>query len=189
MHFIPTPLQGAYIIKLQQLEDERGFFARTWCQREFLNHGLDPSLVQCNVSFNHKKGTIRGMHFQLPPHAETKLVRCIKGKIYDVIVDLRPDSETYLQWTAVDLTAENRRALYIPKGFAHGFQALENNTEVFYQMSDFYSPSHACGFRWNDPSFRIDWPEIVSVISERDQTYPDFTTKDFVSADFSQANG
>ncbi|WP_421656863.1 dTDP-4-dehydrorhamnose 3,5-epimerase [Leptothermofonsia sp. ETS-13] len=175
MHFISTPLPDAYIIEPERLEDQRGFFARTWCQQEFMDQGLDPNLVQCSISFNHKKGTVRGMHFQAPPFAETKLVRCTQGAIYDVIVDLRPDSSTYLQWFAVELTAENRKALYIPKGFAHGFQTCVNNTEIFYQMSDYYTPNSARGFRWNDPSFKIDWPEEVTLISSRDQEYPDYT--------------
>jgi dTDP-4-dehydrorhamnose 3,5-epimerase len=174
MQFIPTKLQGAYIIELEKLEDERGFFARTWCEQEFANFGLDPKIVQCSISFNWKKGTLRGMHLQLPPGAETKLVRCIRGAIYDVIVDLRPNSPTFKQWIAVELTAENRKTLYIPQGFAHGFQTLEDNSEVFYQMSEFHQPELARGFRWNDPQFNIDWVENPSVISERDRQYPDY---------------
>lgn len=181
MHFIPTSLHGAYVIEPELLEDDRGFFARTWCQKEFAEKGLDPHLVQCNISFNKKKGTLRGMHFQVSPCAETKLVRCTQGAIYDVIVDLRPESDTYLQWTAVKLTFDNRKALYVPKGFAHGFQTLKDNTEVFYQMSEFYAPSHARGFRWNDSRFSIVWPEAISVISERDQTYADYTPSDFAA--------
>lgn len=181
MHFISTPLTDAYIIELEVMRDDRGFFARTWCQKEFADRGLDPHLVQCNISFNTKKGTLRGMHFQVPPFAETKLVRCTQGAIYDVIVDLRSDSPTYLQWTAVELTAENRKALYIPKGFAHGFQTLEDHTEIFYQMSDFYAPGFASGFRWNDPIFKIQWIEEVSVISNRDRTYEDYKPDRFLS--------
>jgi dTDP-4-dehydrorhamnose 3,5-epimerase len=175
MQFIPTSLLGTYIVDPQKLEDERGFFARTWCQQEFVDQGLDSNLVQCSISFNKKRGTLRGMHWQMHPFAETKLVRCTQGAIYDVIVDLRPNSETFLQWTAVHLTAENRKALYVPKGFAHGFQTLTDNTEVFYQMSDFYVAEAARGFRWDDPSFKIDWPEEISIISQRDQEYSDFT--------------
>lgn len=174
MQFIPTPLRGAYIIEPDRLEDDRGFFARTWCQQDFDHQGLDNNLVQCSISFNKKKGTLRGMHLQLSPDAETKLVRCTQGAIYDVIVDLRTDSETFLQWTTVSLTAKNRTALYIPKGCAHGFQTLEDNTEILYQMSDFYSAKSAFGFRWNDPCFKIDWPEEISIISKRDQEYPDY---------------
>ncbi len=175
MIFVEAPLKGAFIIDLKRLEDERGYFARSFCQREFLEHGLDPNVVQCNVSFNKNKGTLRGMHFQAPPCAEAKLVRCTRGAIYDVIVDLRGDSPAFLQWYAIDLTAENRTALYIPKGFAHGFQTLEDHTEVFYQMSEFYTPEYSQGFRWNDPLFNIQWPIEVSIISARDQTYPDYS--------------
>jgi dTDP-4-dehydrorhamnose 3,5-epimerase len=181
MDFAPTPLKDAYIIEVEKLEDERGFFARTWCQQEFTKQNLDPCLVQCNISFNKKKGTLRGMHFQVPPFAETKLVRCTQGAIYDVIADLRPESETYLHWTAVELTADNRKALYVPKGFAHGFQTLEDHTEIFYQMSEFYAPNQAGGFRWNDPTFNINWPESISIISDRDQEYADYSTANFPS--------
>ena len=179
MRFIPTSLMGAYIIEPEKLEDDRGFFARVWCQKEFAQHNLDPNIVQSSISFNKKRGTLRGMHLQLPPFAETKLVRCTQGAIYDVIIDLRPDSETYLNWTAVELTSENRKTLYIPKGFAHGFQTLEDNTEIFYQMSEFYSSESARGFRWNDPIFKIHWQEEVTVISDRDRTYPDYTPEVF----------
>lgn len=179
MHFIPTKLKSAFIIEPEKVVDERGFFARTWCQKEFKNQGLDPNLVQCSISFNHKKGTLRGMHFQLPPHTETKLVRCTKGAIYDVIVDLRPNSETFEQWIGIELTAQNRKALYVPKGFAHGFQTLEDNTEVFYQMSEFYILESARGFRWNDSQFKIDWTEEPSIISKRDREYPDFKPGQF----------
>jgi dTDP-4-dehydrorhamnose 3,5-epimerase len=179
MHFIPVSLLGAYVIEPDALEDDRGFFARTWCQQEFDKKGLDPHLVQCNISFNKKRGTLRGMHCQVSPFAETKLVRCTQGAIYDVIVDLRPESQTYLQWTAIELTAENRKALYVPKGFAHGFQTLEDSSEVFYQMSEFYAPDYARGFRWNDPQFNINWPEPVSMISERDQAYEKYSPSDF----------
>jgi dTDP-4-dehydrorhamnose 3,5-epimerase len=175
MQFMQTSLLDAYIITPEKLEDDRGFFVRTWCQQEFADRGLDPNLVQCSVSYNHKRGILRGLHWQMPPFAETKLVRCAQGAIYDVIVDLRPDSDTFLQWTAIHLTAENHKALYIPKGFAHGFQTLADNTEIFYQMSDFYAPGAARGFRWNDPSFKIDWPEEISIISQRDRDYPDYT--------------
>jgi dTDP-4-dehydrorhamnose 3,5-epimerase len=172
--FEKTTLNGAYIIGPQRLEDERGFFARAWCQKEFQEQGLNPRLVQCNISFNHKRGTLRGMHYQVAPYEEVKLVRCTKGAIYDVIVDLRPDSPTFKKHLAVILSAENRKMLYIPEKFSHGFITLEDNTEVFYQMSEFYSARCARGFRWNDPAFQIQLPLEVAVISERDRNYPDF---------------
>lgn len=175
MHFIPTSLSDAYIIEPDKFADQRGFFARSWCQQEFSDRGLNPNLVQCNISFNHQKGTLRGMHLQIPPFAEAKLVRCTKGAIYDVIVDVRPDSETFRQWIGVELTAENRQALYVPEGFAHGFQTLADNAEVFYQMSEFYAPECARGFRWNDPNFNISWPEKISVISQKDRDYKNYT--------------
>lgn len=174
MIFQETNLKGVYIIELERIEDERGFFARTWCQREFQKCGINPNLVQCNISFNRKKGTLRGMHYQAAPYEETKLVRCTMGAICDVIIDLRLDSETFRQWVSVELTAENRKMLYIPGGFAHGFLTLIDNTEVFYQMSEFFAPEYARGVRWNDPAFRINWPEKVVVISEKDKQYKDF---------------
>jgi dTDP-4-dehydrorhamnose 3,5-epimerase len=172
--FVPTALAGAYLVEPEPRNDDRGFFARTWCQKEFAEHGLNPRLVQCSVSFNIKKGTLRGMHYQAAPNEETKLVRCTAGAICDVIVDLRRDSPTFRQHLTMMLSAKNRRMLYIPEGFAHGFVTLEDDTEVFYQMSEFYSPESACGFRWNDPSFAIRLPLEVTVISRRDQSYPDF---------------
>jgi len=174
MIFTETDLKGAYIIEPEKLEDERGFFARTWCAREFEEHGLNPRLAQCNISYNHKKGTLRGMHFQAKPYEEAKLVRCTIGAIYDVIIDLRPQSPTYTQWTAVELTADNHRMLYVPEGFAHGFQTLMDQTEVFYQMSNLYNPQSSRGLRWDDPTFRITWPEMPSIISANDQTYEPF---------------
>ncbi|MCC0176764.1 dTDP-4-dehydrorhamnose 3,5-epimerase [Waterburya agarophytonicola K14] len=174
MLFTPTKLKDAYIVEPKKLEDERGFFARSWCETEFRDRGLNPNLVQCNISFNQKKGTLRGMHLQIEPYAEAKLVRCTQGAIYDVIVDLRPDSETYLQWVGVELTPANHKALYVPEGFAHGFQTLADNTEVFYQMSQFYTPECARGYRWNDPSFDISWSEEISVISEKDLNLADY---------------
>jgi len=173
MIFVQSKLQGAYVIEPERLEDERGFFARTWCRKEFQQHGLNPRLVQCDISFNLKRGTWRGLHYQDAPYEEAKLVRCTSGAIYDVIVDLRPDSPTFKEHVAVVLSAENRRMLYIPERFAHGFIALENGTEVFYQMSEFYSAESARGFRWNDPSFGIRLPLEVVVISQRDRSYPD----------------
>ena len=187
MIFTETKLKGAYIVDLEKIEDERGFFARSWCQREFEAHGLNSRLVQCNISFNLKKGTLRGMHYQAAPYEETKLVRYVRGSIYDVMIDIRPDSATYCHWIGVELTAHGSlpaahcsphtahyKMLYVPKGFAHGFLTLEDNTEVFYQMSEFYCPDHVRGFRWDDPAFGIEWPSDVQVISERDRCYPDF---------------
>ena len=174
MFFQETALVGAYIIDADMHHDDRGFFARTWCRNEFAERGLNPRLVQCNISFNLKKGTWRGMHYQLAPHEEAKLVRCTMGAICDVVVDLRPDSPTFKQHVTVELSAKNRRMLYIPERFAHGFVTLEDNSEIFYQMSEFYAPESARGFRWNDPVFAIDLPFGISVISERDRDYPDF---------------
>jgi dTDP-4-dehydrorhamnose 3,5-epimerase len=172
--FTETPLKGSFVIDLDRKEDERGFFARSWCQKEFETHGLNARLVQCNVSFNKTKGTLRGMHYQVAPHEEAKLVRCTMGSLYDVIVDLRSESPTYMRYFGVVLSAANRRALYIPERFAHGFQTLEDDTEVFYQMSEFYAPECARGFRWDDPAFGIAWPEPVRVISQKDLAYPNF---------------
>jgi dTDP-4-dehydrorhamnose 3,5-epimerase len=177
MLFRETELKGAFIVEPERLEDERGFFARTWCQQEFETHGLNPRLVQCSISFNRKKGTLRGMHYQAAPHAEAKLVRCTMGAIYDVIIDLRPQSPTFKQWIAEELTAENRRAFYIPEGCAHGFQTLADNTEVLYQMSEFYYPESSRAVRWNDPAFGIDWPLPSTAISNRDLTHPDWDLK------------
>jgi dTDP-4-dehydrorhamnose 3,5-epimerase len=174
MKFIETHLKDSYIIEMEQMSDQRGFFARTWCAREFGDHGLSPSLVQCSVSFNHSKGTLRGMHFQISPYEETKLVRVTSGVVYDVIIDLRPGSNTYLQHFGVELSAENRTMLYIPKGFAHGFLTLSDNAEIFYQMSEFFQPESGRGIRWNDPLLRIEWPEEVHVISDRDNNWPNF---------------
>lgn len=170
----PTRIGGAFEIDLQQHIDDRGFFARSWCRREFEENQLNPRLVQCNISFNARKGTLRGMHYQAAPFAEAKLIRCTRGSIYDVVVDLRRDSPTFRDWVAVVLTAEKRNMMYVPEGCAHGFLTLEDNTEVFYQMSEFYNPDSARGFRWNDPAFKIHWPGTVEVISKRDQTYSDF---------------
>ena len=175
MIFTQTQLKGALIIEPERLIDERGFFARTWCKREFVDRGLHPDLVQCNISFNKKRGTLRGMHHQAAPHEEVKLVRCTAGAIYDVIIDLRPASPTFKAWLAVELTAENRKMLYIPGGVSHGFLTLKDDTEVFYQMSEFYVPECARGIRWNDPLFGVIWPNEVSVISEKDKNYPDYT--------------
>src|SRR6185369_8706161 len=168
MIFTKTNLEGAWIVDIKRLEDERGFFARTFCQNEFRDHGLNPCVAQCNVSYNKMKGTFRGVHLQVSPYQEAKLVQCISGSIYDVIVDLRPESPTYLQHLGLTLTAQNHRMLYIPEGFAHGFLTLEDETNIFYQMSEFYAPESARGFRWNDPAFGITLPAEVKIISERD---------------------
>ena len=174
MIFKETELEGAYIIEIEPIGDERGFFARSFCVDEFAKNGLNINIVQCNISYNGRKGTLRGMHYQADPHAEAKVVRCTMGAIYDVIVDLRLDSPTFKQWIAVELTKENRRMFYIPKGFAHGFQTLEDNAEVFYQMSEFYHPECARGIRWDDPAFNIEWPAGERIVSSRDQSYLDF---------------
>ena len=174
MNLVKTLLDGAYVVTLDCLTDERGFFARSFCRREFQDHGLNPCVAQCSISFNRRKGTLRGMHFQVEPHQEAKLVRCTMGSIFDVIIDLRPDSPTFKQYFSVTLSAENRTALYVPEGFAHGFQSLENNSEVFYQISEFYAPECARGVRWNDPAFAIQWPGDERMILDRDQSYPDF---------------
>jgi len=172
MIFAETLLKGAFVIDLQPMEDERGLFARSFCRDEFGRMGLKTEVAQCNVSQNRKKGTLRGMHFQLPPKAEAKLVRCTRGAVYDVIVDLRADSGTYRRWTAVELTERNLKMLYIPEGMAHGFQTLADDTEVFYQMFEYYSPEHASGVRWDDPAFGIRWPLDNPVISRKDLSYP-----------------
>ena len=175
MIFTPTKLADAYLIDLKQLTDDRGFFARAWCQQEFAAHQLTSQVVQCNVSFNPRKGTLRGMHYQAAPYAEAKLIRCTMGALYDVIIDLRPDSLTYLQWLGVELTASNRSMLYVPEGFAHGYLTLTDDTEAFYQVSQFYHPQAEGGVRWNDPVFGITWPEVGQrIISTKDQHWPDY---------------
>jgi len=174
MIFSDTGLPGAVVIELERIADDRGFFARSWCSREFEERGLNGRLVQCNVSRNRARGTLRGMHYQAAPHEEAKLVRCTMGAVYDVIVDVRPESGTYLRSFGAELTAENHRALYVPEGFAHGFLTLTDESEVFYQMSQFYAPESARGLRWNDPLLTIDWPGPVVVIADRDRLYPDF---------------
>ena len=169
-----TMLKDAFVIEPERIEDERGLFARTFCRHEFDAHGLNSNLLQCSVSFNRKRGTLRGMHYQVAPHGEAKLVHCTRGAIYDVIVDLRVEFGTFGQWVAVELSADNGLMLYIPEGLAHGFQTLRDETEVFYQISEFYSPEHARGVRWNDPTFAIEWPIVNPIISARDQSHPDF---------------
>jgi dTDP-4-dehydrorhamnose 3,5-epimerase len=174
MIFRELKLPGVFEVKIAPNHDERGFFARSWCRKEFENHGLNPNLVQCNISFNARQGTLRGMHYQADPFGEAKLVRCTAGAIYDVVVDVRPQSPTFKHWIAVVLRSESRDMLYIPQGIAHGFLTLADNTEIFYQMSEYYHPDFSRGVRWNDPAFGIEWPHNITVISERDRTYPDF---------------
>lgn len=175
MRFVETPLAGAFVIELELVEDPRGFFARAFCADEFRRRGLEPCIAQSNISHNKRKGTLRGMHYQVAPHQEAKLVRCIRGAIYDVIVDLRPESPSYCRWTAVELTADNRRALYVPQDVAHGFQTLADDTEVFYEMSAPHVAAAARGVRWNDPRFGIAWPLPEPLLSERDAAYADFS--------------
>jgi dTDP-4-dehydrorhamnose 3,5-epimerase len=172
--FRETELAGSFLIELEPHGDERGYFARTFCRKEFEAHGLDPFVAQCNISSNRTRGILRGMHYQLPPHEEAKLVSCRRGRIFDVIVDLRPDSKSFLQHVAVTLDGEQGSMLYVPGGFAHGFLTLEDECEVFYQMSQFYQPDAARGLRWNDPILSIPWPFSPTLISERDRSYPDF---------------
>lgn len=171
MIFEATKLSGAFIIRLEERSDDRGFFARTFCQNEFREHGLNPLVAQCNLSFNYQQGTLRGMHYQLPPAAEAKFIRCIRGAIFDVIVDLRPDSDTYLQHVGVELSADNRVALYVPELFAHGYQALTDGAEVMYQVSEFYTPGQERGLRYDDPALGITWPQDVTVMSDKDASW------------------
>ena len=182
MTFTETTLGGAYIIDPDPHVDERGLFARIWCAREFAAHGLETRVAQCSVSYNQRAGTLRGLHYQVEPHAEVKIVRCTAGAIFDVIVDLRPDSPTLTHHVSAILTAENRRMLYIPRGFAHGFQTLADDTEIAYQMSEFYEPAASAGVRWDDPAFGIEWPAAPDrTINERDRNYPDFPHRRFAS--------
>jgi dTDP-4-dehydrorhamnose 3,5-epimerase len=174
VRFLQTEINGATLVDPERFVDERGFFARTWCQREFSANGLNSELAQCSISFNRRTGTLRGLHYQKTPFAEAKLIRCTTGSIFDVIVDLRLESPSFLKHFAITLSSDNPLMLYVPEGCAHGFQTLTDNCEVFYQISQFYSANHAAGFRWNDPAFGIDWPLEVSVISERDKCYADF---------------
>jgi len=174
MRFVATPLADGYIVELDRLEDERGFFARSFCSAEFAAHELAASFPQCNVSYNARRGTLRGMHYQREPYAEAKVVRCTRGAIYDVIVDIRPGSPTFRRWFAVDLTADNHRMLYVPQGYAHGFQTLMDDSEVFYMMSETYHPEAAAGIRWNDPAFGISWPLAEPIVSARDAGYATF---------------
>jgi dTDP-4-dehydrorhamnose 3,5-epimerase len=174
MRFIETALPGAYVIELERREDDRGFNARTWCEREFREHGLATGPVQANVIFNRRRGTLRGMHYQVPPHAESKLFRVTRGAVHDVIIDLRPDSPTYEQRAAFELTADSYRMLYVPERFAQGFQTLADDTELVYQVSAFYAPEFERGIRHDDPAFGIEWPLAVDVISQKDRSWPDY---------------
>jgi len=174
MIFEETGIEGVWLLEPERFEDERGFFARTWDREEFASRGLNPAIAQCSVSFNHKAGTLRGLHYQAAPHEEAKLVRCSSGAIFDVAVDLRPESPTYKKWFGAELSAENRAALYIPEGCAHGFLTLSDSTEIHYQISATYVPEAGRGVRWNDPAFGITWPGEVTVMNDRDRSYPDF---------------
>lgn len=174
MRFVPTPLEGACLIEIEPRTDERGFFARAFDRDELAAHGLDGAVAQCNLSFNARRGTLRGMHYQLEPRSETKIVRCIAGAIFDVIVDLRGGSRTRGKWFGVELSADNRRALYVPKGFAHGYETLSDAAEIYYQVSEFYTPDLERGVRWNDPAFAIAWPIAEPIVSPKDAAYPDW---------------
>jgi dTDP-4-dehydrorhamnose 3,5-epimerase len=174
MKFTETKLKGAFVVEIDKLADDRGFFGRSWCRKEFEAQGLTARMLQANVSFNRKKGTLRGMHYQIAPYQESKLIRCTRGAIYDVIIDLRPESPTYKQWAGVELTANNFTLFFVPEDFAHGFITLMDNTEITYQVSQFYSPGSEKGIRYNDPRFNIQWPLEVSVISDKDSNWPDF---------------
>ncbi|HET8984335.1 MAG TPA: dTDP-4-dehydrorhamnose 3,5-epimerase [Trueperaceae bacterium] len=174
MIFRETPLHGAFVVELEERSDERGFFARTFCAREFAEHGLKPTVAQANVSFNHVQGTLRGMHYQVPPAAETKLIRCTRGAIFDAIIDLRPDSPSYLEHFGVELTEHNRLALYVPEMFAHGYLTLTPGAEVVYQVGEFYTPGYERGIRYDDPAFAIDWPAAIELMSPKDESWPAF---------------
>lgn len=174
MRFFETELKGAFVLEINQLTDERGFFGRSWCKREMEEHGLNGNVVQANTSFSKTKGTLRGMHYQKHPHEETKLIRCTKGAIYDVIVDLRKDSPTYLQWFGIELSEGNYKMLYVPEKFAHGFITLTDDAEVTYLVTQFYTPGAEAGLRFNDPKLNIDWPLEATVVSEKDRNHPDF---------------
>ena len=178
MRFINMEIEGCFIIEIEKESDVRGFFARTWDKEIFKSQNLNENLLQSSISFNNKKGTIRGMHFQIAPYSETKLVRCTRGSIFDVIIDLRKNSKTFKKWISVGLSEENYRTVYMPEGVAHGFQTLENNTEVFYQMTQFYMSKFARGIRWNDSQFSITWPIKSPILSEKDGKYPDFNERD-----------
>lgn len=174
MIFTELELKGAYLLEIKKISDDRGFFGRSWCKNEMEEHGLNGNVVQQNVSLSKQKGTLRGMHYQPDPYAETKLIRCTRGTIYDVIIDIRPDSPTWKQWVGVELSADNYKMVYVPEGFAHGFLTLEDNSEVTYLVTQFYAPGAEAGIRYNDPLFGVEWPGKVQVISDRDSSHPDF---------------
>jgi dTDP-4-dehydrorhamnose 3,5-epimerase len=184
MIFKETKLKGAFVVEMESIRDNRGFFARAWCQREFEARGLITGFVQANLTFSPQKGTLRGLHYQIAPHQEIKLVRCTRGAIYDVIIDLRPESPTCRHWLGTELTADNHAMTYIPGGFAHGYQILMDDTEVFYQVAQFYAPEYERGIRWNDPAFGIEWP-IASplILSEKDKRWPDYTLQEYRPSD------
>ena len=175
MIFTETKLKGAWLIEIKKIEDDRGFFGRSWCREEFEAHGLNANICQMNTSLTLKKGTIRGMHYQVDPYQETKFIRCTRGSVYDVIVDLRPDSPTFLQWVGHELTADNYRMVYVPENFAHGLVSLEDNSEVYYPVTQFYTPGAERGMRWNDPAINIQWPVDIEIVSEKDGSHPDFS--------------
>ncbi len=184
MIFTPTPLPGAYVVEPRKIEDDRGFFARILCENEFLNHRLKLDLPQTNMARTYRRGTLRGLHFQEAPHAEIKIVRCTRGAVYDVVVDLRPESPTFKNWFGIELTAENFKALYVPEGFAHGYLTLEDDSEIYYHTSEFYHPESATGVRYDDPEFEIVWPIGIAVISGQDNEWPDFASrKALISSD------
>jgi len=175
MIFKKTKIENAFTIEIEMVKDSRGFFATSWEPTQFEKNGLNPNLVECNISFNKKKGTMRGLHYQIKPFEQSKLIRCTKGRIFDVAIDLKPDSKSFKKWISVELSADNHKMNYIPEGCAHGFQTLEDNTEVFYQMSQVYSPNHTRGIRWNDKSFNVSWPLKSTIISDKDLSWPDFS--------------
>jgi dTDP-4-dehydrorhamnose 3,5-epimerase len=174
MKFTETKIAGVYVIELERHEDDRGWFARAWCRKEFAAHGLPADLAQTNLSHNTQRGTVRGMHFQTAPYAEAKLIRCIAGAVHDIALDLRPESPTFKQSVAIELSADNGRAVFLPEGIAHGFQTLTDDATLFYQMSAPYVPEAASGVRWNDAAFQIEWPIVEAIVCERDQAFKDF---------------
>lgn len=174
MRFTPTPIAGAFVVDLEERRDDRGFFARVWCQREFEAHGMNARFVQCNNSFSHGRGTMRGLHYQAAPYGEAKLVGCVRGHIFDVVVDMRRDSATYLRSYGAELTGQNRSMMYVPEGCAHGYLTLADNSEVVYPVTEFYHPEAEAGLRWDDPVVSISWPETPRIVSPKDQAWPDY---------------